>query len=391
MLGKAENPLSPFCVSIRNRKCIFVIPQFMSEQSRNIIIAAIHQLPVITFSVMTKLVQGRWFDKPLSSWSTKELIAVGIDPDRATKIIAELPLHTIEKTKQQLEELGVTILTLPDTAYPLPLREIPSPPPVLYIRGSIDVLRKTSLAVVGTRKPSDYGLSVTKTMLPPIIRAGVSIVSGLALGIDGLAHRLAVDMGGSTVAVLGCGIDTIYPWDHRQLTSDIIESGGAVISEFPLGSEPERHHFPQRNRIIAGLSKAILLIEAGEKSGALITAKFAVDQNRDVLSIPGNITSPQSIGPNSWLKLGATPITTPKDILRVFNVTVDASDLVKTVYHPQSPEEASLIECLRQKSLDIDELAEKSRLDSSVVSATLSLLEINGVVHHHGGLVYSLA
>lgn len=327
------------------------------------------------------------FDREPQTWTHSDLTNIGIEPPRATALlqdIANLP------KSYNFNLSGISIIQLGDPQYPYLLSQIPSPPPVLYVRGNIEALHRTSLAVVGTRKPSPYGLSVTKTLLEPVVQAGVTVVSGLALGIDGQAHKIAVQHKAPTVAVLGCGGDTIYPWDHRQLAEDILANGGAIISEFPLGAEPERHHFPQRNRIISGLSKAVLLVEAGEKSGALITAKFAVEQNRDVLVVPGNITSPESVGPLNWLKLGATPVTSATDILRVFDISNNVSAPVTPMYIPNSESEEIIINILAGGPLHIDELTEKSRLDNSVVSATLTLLEMNGAIHHLGGLVYSL-
>ncbi len=374
--------------------------------SQSLNIAAIHQLKSATFGVMTKLVVNNMFTNDPNIWTQADLINIGIEQPRATALLQDIenvpksfPTSggippTFLKTIQGREILnldGISIITLGDPHYPYLLSQIPSPPPILYVRGSVEALHRTSLAVVGTRRPSPYGLSVTTTLLEPVVRAGITIVSGLALGIDGQAHKIAVQHKAPTVAVLGCGVDTIYPWDHRQLAEEIIACGGAIISEFPLGAEPERHHFPQRNRIISGLSKAVLLVEAGEKSGALITAKFAVDQNREVLVVPGNITSPESIGPLNWLKLGATPITSADDILRAYNVTTDEPQPTAESYIPRTEDERKLIEILALGPLHVDELTEKSRLDNSVVSATVTLLEMNGAIHHLGGLVYSLA
>ena len=356
------------------------------DQSLNI--AIIHQLKSATFGIMTKLVVNDLFAKEPSSWTQSDLMNIGIEQARAItllKEIADLPVIT------NLNLDSVNIITLGDPKYPYILSQIPSPPPVLYVKGNIETLHRTALAVVGTRRPTNYGLGVTKILLEPVVRAGITIVSGLALGIDGQAHRTAVQHKAPTIAVLGCGIDSIYPWEHRQLAEDIIANGGAIVTEFPFGAEPERHHFPQRNRIISGLSKAVLLVEAGEKSGALITAKFAVEQNRDVLVVPGNITSSQSIGPLNWLKLGATPVTTSDDIVRVFDVSIEPQKVISIQYNPQSPNERIIIEQLTAGPLHVDELTEKSRLDNSVVSATLTLLEINGAIHHLGGLVYALA
>lgn len=289
-----------------------------------------------------------------------------------------------------MSSIITNIISLSDTAYPTQLKEIHYAPKQLFLRGDRTILQRPMLAVVGTRKPSAYGLSVIAPLLEPVIRAGITIVSGLALGIDGRAHQVSVNLGAPTIAVLGCGVDIPYPWEHRQLAQQILDGGGAIISEFSDGTPPLRHHFPQRNRIISGLAQAVLLVEAGEKSGALITAKFAVEQNRDVLIVPGPITSPQSLGPLNWLKHGATPVTTAADILDVFHVRAPAVPS-KPRYIPRTEPERLILDALAMQSLHIDELSEKSRLDSSVVSATLALLEMNGAVHHLGGLVYSLS
>lgn len=357
---------------------------------RQATIAAVHRLSSLTFGMLAVLVKGGWFDRPAPTWTWTQLVAAGIAPERATRLLHELPTIKPETSAARLRELGISIITLGSPDYPFALTQISSPPPVLYLRGDRGALHRPALAVVGTRRPTTYGLTATQTLLDPVIRAGITIVSGLALGIDGQAHHLAVDLGAPTVAVLGSGIDVIYPPEHRGLAGDIMAHRGAIISEFPLGAEPARHHFPQRNRIIAGLSRATFLVEAGEKSGALITAKFAVEQNREVLCLPGLITSPQSVGPLNWLKLGATPVTRSEDILRVFSIESVTAPTPTTTYRPHSEIERLVLSFLSAGPLHVDELAEKSRLDSSVVSATLSLLEINRAVHHLGGLVYSL-
>lgn len=285
--------------------------------------------------------------------------------------------------------MSSTILTPEHIEYPALLKEIPYPPKTLYVEGNAQLLSRPTLAVVGTRTPTAYGLATVTALLEPVIRAGIVIVSGFALGIDGRAHQTAVDLGAPTVAVLGCGLDINYPYEHQHLRQQILANGGALVSEFSAGTPPLRHHFPQRNRIISGLTSATLLVEAGEKSGALITAKFAADQNRDVLVVPGPISSPMSVGPLNWLKLGATPVTSAEDLLRVFSLTSPPSKAPKHTYQPQSPIERTILDVLAAEALHIDELIEQCRLDSSVVSATLSLLEINGAVHHLGGLVYT--
>lgn len=349
-------------------------------------LATIHSLLELPTRLLRSMVEREheaWW-----RWTKGEWLTAGCPPDRLDRLLDALAHLDTAWVGQRLASFGVSLVTLADRRYPLWLKEIPSPPPLLYVRGDPAVLSTLSLAVVGTRQPTPYGLAVTRTLLEPAVRAGLTVVSGLALGIDGQAHRVSVDQAAPTIAVLGCGVDLIYPWEHRPLAEQILD-GGAIISEFPLGAKPERHHFPQRNRIISGLAKAVLLVEAGEKSGALITAKFAVDQNRDVLIVPGPITSPQSIGPLNWLKLGATPVTSADDILRVFNLA-SAMPVRKTIRPPRDETETAIIAVIGAQPRHIDEIVEQSRLDTSVVAATLSLLEIDGLVRHLGGQTYTL-
>ncbi len=353
-------------------------------------LALIHSIAGLKSKMFQALVKAKAFEIPLSSWTHEKLSAWAVEPDQRTLLLSEIPKLNGDQFAETLEQREITVIAIIDSRYPAQLREIPSPPSVLYVRGNINNLSAPSLAVVGTRLPTPYGLTVTKRLVEPIAQHHIPIVSGLALGIDTAAHQAALSAGGPTVAVLGCGVDHIYPWQNQRLAEDILAHGGTIVSEFPLGARPERHHFPQRNRIISGLSKAVLLVEAGEKSGALITAKFAVDQNRDVLVVPGPITSPQSIGPLNWLKLGATPVTTVEDIFRTFSMVAITPDAPPQRIHSDDPIEAMVIEHLHQQSRHIDALAESCRLDTSVVSAVLSLLEIRGLVIHDGGMIYRL-
>ena len=352
-------------------------------------IATIHRLPGLKPKSFQALILAAAFSVDPAAWRPEQLTEWGLEPDQVNLVETAVRALDLKVVESLLERQRIRLIVITDPAYPAQLREIPSPPPVLYVRGDAKILERLSLAVVGTRRPTAYGLAAATTLVEPVARAGISIVSGLALGIDSAAHRAALAADGPTVAVLGCGLNQIYPWQNHPLAEDIISHGGAVISEFPLGAEPERHHFPQRNRIISGLAKAVLLVEAGEKSGALITAKFAVDQNRDVFVVPGNITSPQSVGPLNWLKLGATPVTSAQDVLNVLSAGTTAS-VVPSPITSDDPTEAAVIEFLRAGPRHVDVLAERCRLDSSVVSAVLSLLEIRGLVAHDGGMIYRL-
>lgn len=355
------------------------------------IMAAVHQLPSVTDRALAALIRHRLFDRPIASWTIRHLIDAGVSVDRARAIIDDLPRVTIERAAAQLIQYQITLLTLDDRQYPPLLREISGPPAVLYIRGRVDALHRPGLAVVGTRQATPYGQRSVRRLVEPVAEAGVTIVSGLARGIDTLAHRAALSHGAPTVAVLGSGLDQIYPWENRQLAVDIIDRGGAVVSEFPLGAAPERHHFPQRNRVISGLVSAVLVIEAGATSGALVTAKFALDQNRELFVVPGPITSAQSVGVNSWLKLGAAPATEADDLLRHFRLSPAPRQLDVPPPAVDDPRMAALLSHLGPEPVHIDELAEKSRLDTSVVTATLALMEIRGLVIHVGGMNYTLA
>ncbi|MBI5466961.1 MAG: DNA-protecting protein DprA [Candidatus Kerfeldbacteria bacterium] len=362
-----------------------------SSSINHLTLAALHRVAPVTERVLHLLMDSALLSQPLATWTLSDLEHLGLPADRALAILQALPEVSIDDTADQLHRYSIQVILHADPDYPDQLREIASPPPLLYVRGRLDSIQRSGLAVVGTRRPSPYGLGVLRPLLQPVIQQGLTIVSGLALGIDGSAHQLAVDAQRPTIAVLGCGLNQVYPWEHRQLASDIVRHGGAIMSEFPLGARPERHHFPQRNRIISGLAQAVLLVEAGERSGALVTAKFAVDQNREVLVVPGPITSPQSVGPLNWLKLGATPVTSANDILAVFNRSAAVSTAATAPPLARNDTEARILAITGAGPTHVDEIIEKSRLDSSVVAAALSLLEVDGLVRHLGGSIYILS
>jgi len=211
-------------------------------------------------------------------------------------------------------------ITINDKNYPQLLKEIFDPPKEIYVWGNLDPKEKYPLAVVGTRQCSDYGKIVCSSLVKELAQKGITIISGLALGIDGLAHQATLEVKGKTIAVLGSGLDIIYPYQHKKLASQIIKQGGALVSEYPLGTRPSKRQFPARNRIIAGLTQACLVIEAPEKSGALITACYSIDNGREVLSVPGEIYKKNSIGVNNLIKMGAKPVTEANDILEIFGL-----------------------------------------------------------------------
>lgn len=207
-------------------------------------------------------------------------------------------------------------------SYPTLLKEIYDPPQTLYVNGQLRAKEKYPLAVVGTRKVSLYGKKITRSLVEALAQAGFTIISGLALGVDGIAHQTTLDVGGKTIAVLGSGLDIIYPSFHQQLAQKIIESNGAIISEYELKTRPSKWTFPARNRIVAGMSLGTLVIEAPKKSGALITARFALEQGREVFAVPGSVYNENSAGCNLLIKMGAKPVTKPEDILEAFNLNL---------------------------------------------------------------------
>ena len=213
-------------------------------------------------------------------------------------------------------------ITINDKDYPQLLREVFDPPKEIYVWGNLARQEKYPLAVVGTRQYSNYGETVCSSLVKELAKKGVTIISGLALGIDGIAHQSALKVQGKTIAVLGSGLDIIYPYQHKKLASQIINQGGALVSEYTLGTKPDKWRFPARNRIIAGLAQACLVIEAPEKSGALITATYSIDNGREVLAVPGEIYKKNSIGPNNLIKMGAKPVTEANDILEIFGLEI---------------------------------------------------------------------
>lgn len=264
-----------------------------------------------------------------------------------------------------------------DQLFPERLGAIFDPPPALYLRGAGDpvLLGARAVAVVGARSCSPYGAQVARMLGRELAAAGLVVVSGLARGIDGEAHRGVLDAGGLTVAVLGCGIDRDYPASNAQL-SRRIEERGLVASEYEPGVEPAPWRFPARNRIIAGLSEAVVVVEARERSGALITADFALDEGREVFAVPGEITSSLSVGTNALLKLGATPLTAADDVLDALGVeraaAGDGAEL--------SPAAAEVLEYVRESPCGADELTARGTLDAGAVSVALTELELAGLV-----------
>lgn len=297
--------------------------------------------------------------------------------------------RTIDPTTelQRVIDAGVEAVTWDDAAYPESLRTIDGAPPVIYVRGRILSQDEWAIAVVGTRHASSYGREVARVLGSELAQAGVTVISGLALGIDTVAHRAALEAGGRTIAVLGSGVDQIYPPQNRGLAQAIVQQG-ALVSDYALGTRPDASNFPPRNRIISGLSRGVIIVEAGERSGALITARFAADQGRDLFAVPGSILSPGSAGCNALIQQGATPLLSVDDVLEQLNMSriVDHTAVRQSV--PPDPAEAALLQHLSHEPLHVDELVRLTNMTTGQVSSLLALMELKGMVRQLGVMSY---
>lgn len=261
-------------------------------------------------------------------------------------------------------------------------------PKKLYILGKLPEKNIPTIAIVGSRKPSQYGREVTEKLASELARAGVVVVSGLALGVDSIAHRAALEVHGTTLAVLAHGLDTVYPSSHKALAKQIIEGGGALISEYEPGISPMAYRFLERNRIISGIADGVLIVEAATRSGSLSTATHALNQNKEVFAVPGNITSPQSSGCNALIRQGAIPVTKVEDILDVIAPTIKAEQTQFVL--GDTPDEVTVLQLLQDGLRDGDELIEKSGIEPVSFNQTLTMLEIKGQIKSLGSNQWTL-
>jgi DNA processing protein len=284
----------------------------------------------------------------------------------------------------------ITKITIGDETYPSLLKKITDPPHVLYVRGTL-FPNEQCFAIVGTRLCSPYGKQIAMEVASDLVRAGFTIVSGLAPGIDTAAHRAAVEQNGRTIAVLGTGVDekSLYPKENIQLARKIVATGGALVSELPPGTPGSKITFPSRNRIISGLSLGILVVEAKEKSGALITATYARRQKRKIFAIPGSIHSLNSKGPHRLIKRGAVLVESAKDIIREFKMKELKIQREKERQW-DTEEERLIFETLKEGPLDIEKIIEKTGLTASTTVSTIALMELQGKVRNLGGNIYGL-
>ncbi|MCB8991224.1 MAG: DNA-protecting protein DprA [Ardenticatenaceae bacterium] len=319
-----------------------------------------------------------------------QLEKIGFDRRAIKSFFETRAALDLDAALAQVQKQGVQVITWDSLDYPAYLREIPNAPPVLYMHGALDEGDRLAVAVVGTRRLTSYGRKITHDLVVGLVNNGVTIVSGLARGIDAIAHKTALEMNGRTIGVLGSGLDCIYPSEHRQLAQQIAQGYGAVISEYALGVQPEAKNFPPRNRVISGLSLGVIVIEAGERSGALITSNFALEQGREVFAVPGNINSPASKGTNHLIQQGAKLVTSVDDVLDELNLKLVVEQTAVQLALPETAEEAAMIAHLSGQPVHVDELCRATGLPTALVSSTLTMMELKGMVQQVGGMNYVL-
>jgi DNA processing protein len=326
------------------------------------------------------------------AWIAPEgkLKQAGLDSRSIDALVTLRPRIAPDAEMEKLARYKVNVLTCEDPNYPSRLKEIYDYPPVLYVRGNLPAEDEPCLAIVGTRRPTAYGRQVTEETVADLVRSKITVISGLARGIDSVAHRAALDAGGKTVAVFGSGLDIVYPGENVKLAQAIMEHG-ALVSEYPLGVKPRPENFPLRNRIMSGLSLGVLVVEAGEKSGALITAQQALEQNREVFAIPGSIFSPASEGTNRLIQEGAKLVRNYTDILQELNLTIVVQQAKIEQFAPANEIESAILKQLSSEPNHIDEICRRSGLTMSEVSSTLAMLELKGIARQVGNMNYVLA
>ncbi|HEY93603.1 MAG TPA: DNA-protecting protein DprA [Dehalococcoidia bacterium] len=333
-----------------------------------------------------------YFENMEDAWQAppSELRKAGLDSGLVTSIIEKRDSISLDSEIEKMERLGVKAFTYRDDGYPKRLREIYDYPPVIYVRGEILPEDEWCLSIVGTRGATVYGRQIAEEITADLARNRITIVSGLARGIDSVAHRSALEAGGRTIAIFACGLDIVYPAENAELARRIIQNG-AVMSEYPLGIKPRSDYFPRRNRIMSGMSLGVLVIEAGESSGAIITANIALEQNREVFAVPGSILSSASKGTNRLIQEGAKLVRDYTDILEELNLTAVARQIEIKELLPETDTEAVLIKQLGAEPVHIDEVCRSSGLPVSTVSSTLAMMELKGMVKQVGAMHYSLA
>jgi DNA processing protein len=358
----------------------------------------LHSIEGLGDRSLTRLFQH--YGNAIGIWEsrTRDWHSLGVAGEAIRRAIATRDLAlsgadhpAIERQLDQLQRLGAEVISLSDPRYPVLLQTIYDPPPILYVLGEVELLQQAQIGMVGSRKASPAGMRAASQLSADCVRAGLHICSGLAVGIDQAAHRGALDAGGKTVAVMATGLDVIYPARHRELASELVQSG-ALVSEFPPGSRPLRHRFPQRNRIISGLSLGVLVVEAALRSGSLITARTAMEQGREVFALPWSMYHPSGRGALGLIRDGVKMVLGVEDILEELGPLYDFQRDMAPRENSESHVPGALSECEAQvlrlvgsEVTSVDELVEHSGLAIASVLATLSSLEIQRRIGRSGG------
>ena len=332
----------------------------------------------------------QYFGSVRNAWEApkSKLVEIGLRQELTEKFMRYRDSFDFKEYFNSLESLNIDFVTITDKDYPENLKDLEDAPQVLYIRGKLSKNDVNAVAIVGSRKMTSYGREVTEKLSGGLANVGITIVSGLAFGVDLAAHKAALEAGGRCIAVLASGVDTITPRSNEWLGLKIIKSGGAIISEFPPGIEAQKHFFPYRNRIISGLSKAVIVIEGRIKSGTIHTAKHAADQGRTVFAVPGQITSPMSEVSHYLIKNGAKMVTSVTDILEDMDLQLKVDkDAIEKVM-PSDELEVKLMEILANEPLHLDEVVRIMGLKVSEISGKLTFMELKGLVKNLGGGVY---
>ncbi len=330
-----------------------------------------------------------YFGTLADAWtaSTGELKKAGIDSKTVTLISGLRSKINPENELEILSKFKVKAVDSESPSFPARLKEIHDCPPLIYIRGNLLPQDECCLAIVGTRRASIYGRQATEEIVGDLARNNITIVSGLAKGIDSVAHRAALDTNGRSIAVFASGLDIVYPAENVKLAHEIMERG-ALISEYPLGIKPKADNFPRRNRILSGISLGVLVVEAGDRSGALITADLALSQNREVFAVPGSIFSSVSKGTNKLIQQGAKLVQSYVDVLEELNLAMVAQQLEMKELLPTDATESLILKSVTAEPKHIDEICRQSSIAPSVVSSTLSMMELKGIVKQIGGMNY---
>lgn len=373
----------------------FVFILLASLNQKNIIILmnekhfllALSQCPILSPSCLKRLRGFFNIWKKIWEASKLNLLKAGLQPTETNEFIIFRKTFRIKKYLDELKQKNINFITSDEPLYPKLLLQIHNPPLLLYYQGNLEIFNQPSIAVVGPRQASFYGKQVVEKIVSELTKAGFLIISGLALGIDSETHQTTLKYKGKTAAVLGTGLDTIYPSINRSLAQEITKEG-CLISEFSPDTPPLKNNFPRRNRLIARLAQATLVIEASEKSGALITARFALAENREVMAVPGSVFSPFSQGTNNLIKLGAWPITNVQDIFSILKIDVVPSQSSVSPQLQTSEKEKEILKFLDYEPRHINEITHLTKLDMSIINSMLTIMELNGLVKNTGNMHY---